>query len=238
MQRAFNRVARQQGLMGIELKFKDYSLCSGNINDSTAEFTGGAQEPDIDNAGAATPKCLNSMGRGDGPENRDGDRIIMKKIDIFGLIRSPVVADATTAKGAKTVFLALVLWKATNSDPGAAGFKSENVFDNVGADSNLLTCPLRNLAHSKLYKVLWRKRYVIPNVGAVYDGSNIEEHGGAIHFAIHHKFKGNGLPVQFSGSGSTLGSIADNSLHLVAFATPNNGRTATICYNSRLRFVG
>jgi len=67
-----------------------------------------------------------------------------------------------------------------------------------------------------------------------YDGTNMELSGNRASFKLSWKGL---LPITYSGTTSTVASITDNSVQLVAW-TNNTDTNPTISYNARTRFQG
>lgn len=131
------------------------------------------------------------------------------------------------------IYIALVLDTQTN----AAQLNSEDVFVNPGAGSALAASPLRNMSYTERFKVLKVKRLRIPPLMMTYDGTNIEQQGINLPWSMFVKL--GGLQTKFQSGTTTgyVGTIVDNSLHLIAYS--NNTTTAPfMTYNARLRYVG
>jgi len=95
------------------------------------------------------------------------------------------------------------------------------------------------MSYTERFKVLKVKRYRIPPLPMTYDGTNIEQGGVVIPFNMFVKL--GGLQTKFQSGTTTgyVGTIVDNSLHLVAYSNVNNATfPVTLTYNSRLRYVG
>jgi len=217
--------ARTGGLLGVETKYFDTSLASSQIN-LVADCTSGEQDP-------ATVLCLNGVPQGDTASSRDGFKIAMKSIQIDGIVRLDAQANQTAADQVPYVFIALVLDTQTNG----AQLNSEDVFSNPAADSQLAACPLRNMSYTERFKVLKIKKARAPQVPMTYDGTNIEQQGTQIPFSMFVKL--GGLQTKFQSGTTTgyVGTIVDNSLHLIAYVN-NSALIPVISYNARLRYIG
>lgn len=224
---------RTGGLLGLEVKFLDAPRTLTAIA-SPADATGGEMDPS-----SVITGCLSAPAQGDGPSNRDGNRIAMKSIYITGLISiaGQSALAALNAEVFPTVFLALVLDTQTN----AAQLNSEDVFTNPNASGDTAAQPLRNMSFTNRFKVL--KTLTIPGSRFFAVASNnaaattISTTGCHLPFSLSKNL--GGLKVQFT-TGSTTADVAgviDNSLHLIAYCS-STASNPTIAYNSRLRFVG
>jgi len=219
------RNPRTGGFVGMELKFMDASR-SGLALTAPSDATGGEVDP-------ATMNCLNGIAQGDGESERDGRRVIMKSIQIEGRIAFAASADQADIVTAPNIFIALVWDKQTNQ----AQLNSEDVFTNPGAATGLAANPMRDLQYSTRFEVLktWRLSRP-PSPAAGTDGTNTNSvKTPDVLFRFYKKLPN--IPVTFNGTGATVASITDNSLHLIAYASQVT-QASTINYNSRLRFVG
>lgn len=212
------------GFLGIEKKFLDSSASHTVV--SPTDCTGGEADP-------TTLNCLNGIAQGDGESQRDGKNYIIKGITFDGIVYRSVVTGAATASASQSCWttVAIVLDTQTNGTQ----LNSEDVYTNPSASANGNADLLRNLQYSQRFKVL--KKWIChdpigPNFvhnGATYDI------GGTSH---NISFYADNLDIKVStnGTGNTVSSIVDNSLHVVAFT--NGVNTVSLRYNCRIRFVG
>jgi len=225
---ALARVAR--ATEGVEKKFFDSSLVQSAIS-SPADAEDGEQDP-------ATLLCLNCPAQSDGPQGRDGRQISMDHINIKGVVSCAGAEEETNPDVYPTVFIALVLDKQTN----AAQLNSEDVFTNPGSNAVLATSPYRDLDFTKRFKVL--KTTVIrpidfsSSIASVVRAVDAFAHSGVdVPFSLYYDLKGLKTNFLAAQTTSVIGAIADNSLHVIAYAS-NVTAGPLISYNSRLRFRG
>lgn len=209
--------------LGIELKFYDTSLVAAALT-SSSDGTAGEQDP-------SATILLNTVVQGDGESNRDGRQIIMKSLDITGIIHVPAATNQTVTVNAANVMIAVVWDKQTNG----VTIASENVYKNIGANAILCTSPYRNLQFVTRFRILKTLHFQLAQTEMAFDGTNIEFDGFHRQFTLHVDLPD--IPVNYSAGTETVANITDNSLHLIAWAN-NVGQVPTISYNSRLRFVG
>lgn len=212
------------GYLGIEKKFLD-SSASYTVASPT-DCTGAEADP-------TTLNCLNGIAQGDGESNRDGKNYIIKGITFDGVVYRNQLAGQANINATVSTFttVAIVLDTQTNG----AQLNSEDVYTNPSAAANGNSDLLRNLQYSKRFKVLKKWVCVDPmgpmftHNGATYDI------GGTAH---NISFYADNLDIKVSctGTGNTVSSIVDNSLHVVAFTSGVN--LVTLRYNARIRFVG
>nr|CRY97257.1 hypothetical protein [uncultured prokaryote] len=225
---ALARVAR--ATEGVEKKYFDSKLVQSAIS-SPADAEDGEQDP-------ATLLCLNCPAQSDGPQGRDGRQISMDHINVKGVISCPGTEDEANPDVYPTIFVALVLDKQTN----AAQLNSEDVFENPGSNAVLATSPYRDLDFTKRFKVL--KTVIIkpkdftsalasvPNTSTTYSHDGVD-----VPFALYYDLKGMKVNYLAAGTTSVIGAIADNSIHVIAYAS-NVTAGPLISYNARLRFRG
>lgn len=223
-------LGRTGGLIGIENKYLDVYASLVAIGAPT-DCSTGEMQPE----GGCT-SCLSAPAQGDGPQQRDGKKIVITNCFITGHVAYSIETDKGDPVEAPTVFVALVLDTQTNG----ATIVSENVFTNPNDIAATNGFPLRNMENTSRYRIL-RHKTIRPQTGVTStDGANTcsNECNGR-SFIMSWKGK---LPVNFSTTGTTadVANVVDNSLHLIAFATSTspNAMAASLSYNSRIRFQG
>lgn len=219
--RAMN--ARTGGFLGIETKFYDTALADTALATNTAG-AGGELDPTAD--------TISAPAQGDGEENRDGNRILLKSAFVNGMINLSAQTNQTAADGAMGWSVYLVHDKQSNG----ATLNSEDVFVNPTGSALGGATLLRNLQYSTRFRVLAKAHGTIDQPNMSYDGTNIEVGGVQRQFTLG--WKGD-MPVQFKGGATAAGitGVADNSLHIIGFTT-STGMAPKITYNARVRFQG
>lgn len=215
---------RTGGYLGLEKKFLDLFVANGTISAPT-DASGGEHDP-------GTQSCLNGITQGTSESNRIGRNVTIKSVQVSGQVVCPIQSSATTGDEAGVVKLYLVLDTQTNG----AQLNSEDVFKNISGDARLAASPFRNLEFSKRFTILKKKKVTLrmpPITGAT---TAIEQQGFQIPFEMYHNF-GDGMVVNYTGTGNTIAAITDNSLHIIAY-TSSTGLGPKLYYNSRLRFTG
>lgn len=218
--------ARIGGYLGIEKKFFDVYASSIAIP-APADCSGGEMNPE----GGCTG-CLSVPAQGDGEQNRDGKKIMCKSIFVTGLCRQTTVStDQADALHRPTIFVALVLDTQTNG----ATLDSEDVFTNPNDTPLVNGLPLRNLQYSSRFRVLAHKTFVMGEYNTMTDGANTSSQiCGPRTFML--SWSGD-IPMNFTSTTADVANAADNSLHIIAFAT-STAPAISMSYNSRMRFVG
>lgn len=213
---------RTAGYLGIERKFVDYGYSAALV--APTDAAGGEADP-------ATALALNSIAQGDGENQRDGRRATIQSAFVSGIVSLGPQQDANDPTASPTIYIALVMDKQTN----AAQLNSEDVFTNPAASALAAASPLRDLQYSKRFQVLdscviddWYK------FGQA-DGANTASFNGPSRsFKLSWKGK---MITNYVGTTAVVASIADTSLHVIAYATTTSG-APTLTYNSRVRFMG
>lgn len=224
------RVSSYNGTLGVEKKFLD---CAAN---NLALVSSAGQSTQELNPTTGCTNCLSAPAQGDGASNRDGAKIIGKSLQITGIVGMPAQTNQTLTDTTPIIYLAVVLDMQTNGGT-ATGIDSENVYQNVGANSNLCATPLRNMSFSTRYQVLKLKKIRLPVPSVTWDGTNIEQAGVTVPFDIYLNLKN--LPIKFTSGSTTadVSSVIDNSLHLIG-GSSDQGGLPVIYYQSRFRFIG
>jgi len=239
--------ARIGGYIGIEKKYVDYVY----QDVLTTSVAGSEADP-------ATALALNAIAQGDDPNQRNAREVTLKSVHMRGFIDVPttiVDPDAyPTACAGFQVKLALILDTQTNG----AQFNAEDVFvDATGTGVD--TCTFRNLQFQKRFRVLKDLTLTIPHCTPCVtattstnetpttpnngDTSNFIIPGRTVPFEINHEFKGTGrnvLKTLYNGTGATVSTITDNSLHVICLRSAgySNSTDASLRYYSRVRYVG
>ena len=214
------------GYLGIEKKFYDTSKGATNLSAPT-DCSGGEFDPSVSSM-ISTPVV------GDGPQNRDGKRIVIKSCQIKGFIDlAGVNATAGTPQVANPkVFVALVLDTQTNG----AQLNSEDVFTNTGAQAQLNVCLNRNLLFADRFRVLKSEIFDMSVSTLSHIAVNAFSFCGvARSFDWYVPMD---LVVNFNaGTTADVANVQDNSLHVIAFGTATTLNAITLSYNARIRFT-
>lgn len=205
---------RTGGYTGIELKFIDTVKTGTALGQS---WTGGEYDP------AANGLCCPT--KGTGPSNRDGDHIVIKKIQIRGTVMMQIQSNQDDVAAPVDYAVMLVWDKQTNG----AQLNAEDVM--VSTDPEEFS--YRNLQYSKRFRILKDWRGALHQTNAFTDGVNTGSTvGNSHHFQcilnVH-------IPVDFKGDAGSISDIVDNSLHIIACTSASG---LYIAYHARVRFVG
>jgi len=217
--------ARTGGLLGIELKYFDTSKLSFTAAQST-DATGGEADP-------TTILCLNGVPQGDTSSSRDGNIIGMKSLQVVGNVRVDKMLNQTAPKDIPSVYIAVVLDTQTNG----AQLASEDVFQNPGASMFLAASPLRNMSYTSRFRVLGAQKVELAQPTMSWDGTNFEVNGQSQAFEFFIDLKGMKTRFQSGTTTGYVGTIVDNSIHVIAFQNSAD-YLAEVSYQARLRDEG
>lgn len=219
---------RTAGFLGLEKKFFDTAVALVAVPAPT-DATGGEFDP---TALPAATLCLSAPAQGDGEQNRDGKRIVIKSVQVKGVCRVPPAELQAAPPTSTKVFVALVLDTQTNG----AQLNSEDVFKNLSAEAAQNTDLTRNLLFGSRFKILKSGVFdVTPASMSHFAVDSFSYSGIACEFDWFVPLE---LPVNFNaGTTAVIANVVDNSLHMIAFST-NATLGPTIGYNARIRFMG
>ena len=225
-----SRNRRTAGFLGIEIKYYDSYVIGSQLTTSTTQ-AGGLHNPLL----LGIPQALNNVAQGDGEQERDGRKMMMRSISINGhLNRNAIASGPTDLEVAPDYFIALVL----DTQANGAVLNSQDVYTNVSSLASLSTSPFRNLQYSQRFKVLATRRITGRQLTAgVIDATGTGSFDIAGQFYPFRFDKKLAIPVLFTGTNATVANVVDNTLSILAW-TSNNTNPTQISYNARLRFVG
>lgn len=215
---------RSGGFIGKDVNYLDCFLGESAL---VADTAGAEKDPSTGCNG-----CLSAPAVGNGPTNREGNKILITNVLVNGqIVRSAAADQADVPRGISGV-VSLVLDKQTNG----AQLNSEDVYQAAGS-SNASTA-LRNLQYTKRFEVLATHKFYIPPPVCQTDGTNTMSTGEQRENFILSK--GLNMHVNFTtGTTADVANVVDNSLHVVAFADEagTNPNVLKLCYDSRIRFL-
>lgn len=215
---------RSAGFTGQEVKFLDFWA-----NKAPALLSTGVASAECD---PSTVNCLNAIDIGTGISGRIGRKVHLTSVSLKGYVRRDgqtfsTAAEYRTYSGQQTFYIAIVLDKQSNG----AQLSSEDVFTVPAPDSSCV--PFLNLEHKTRFQVLASTTITLDPPGDhVLDGTDIETPPVLKPFSLYKKLN---LPVLYSGTGSGISDITDNSLHVVAYV--NSGSDPVLNYTGRIRFT-
>lgn len=214
------------GFLGLEKKFFDTAVAATAIA-SAAAMTGAEYDP---TALPGAVACLNAMAQGDGEQNRDGRKVVLKSCLVKGRVIRSATEDTADPPPPLTLFLALVLDTQTNG----AQLNSEDVYKNLAATATGSVIPIRNLLFGDRFKILRTEEINMDCQTLAVDATDSHATSGLAK--CFEWFVPLDLPVNFnSGTTAVIANVIDNSLHVLAFASTAGG---LIEYNARVRFLG
>lgn len=211
----------------------DTGLQSVNANDSTWAST--ELNP---RQATAVYGCLPVPKQGTGYADRDGRRIYVKDIKIRGIITF-IGGDGLVAAGSPNANIRLIVVKDTRTN--GVGMSAENAIGpGLGSDGNAsLTADaaltaLTNPDGWGRYVIMKDKYYRASPLSAFNDGTDGAVNTYSIPFKLTVKCN---CYVNFSATTGVVGSIVDNSFHLLA-AFEGSNATPSVTYVARTSFMG
>lgn len=206
--------------MGVERKYYDTSLAATNLNTGAAAWTGNELDP-------TGVLCLSAPAQGDGATNRDGNKITVTSVEIWGHVDVSVGATGTAVP--PNVFLALI----QDTQCNGTELNSEDVFTSGTAENAVE--PLRNMSFGKRFKVLKEWKLSPTEFDAVVVNGSFWTQ----NFKHYRKLT---MPVTFTTASTAAGvaSVASsNALFLIGCIQDNSGTSKYhVSYNARIRFIG
>jgi len=216
------------GPLGIEIKYLDCGTAAAAIS-QLANVSLGMVDP----AGIGSTGCLSAPAQGDGPTNRDGNRIWARQLYFRGVVYTSTIEAGTDPSIPCRIYVAIVLDTQTNG----AQMLSSDCFVNPSATQTSNVQPLRNITQ-------WRERFrilredvfdITPKTLTSTALNNMNWNGVSCHFDWFIPLN---IVMNFNqGTTADVANAMDNSLHVVAFSTIST-TSPLITYNSRMRFVG
>lgn len=218
-----------RGCLGIENKFYDADLSGKTLHD---EWNANALCDPGD-------MPLNTVAIGDGVSERDGRQYSINKIHVRGTLLVEVAEELTEPPLDYKVKIALVLDTQTNGSQMQPGdvYHSDGITEN-GKDIN----GMRELEFVKRFRVLKEQTIIMRSS---LTATNYISTGGAVFYTrggLKQMFEWNidrtknPICVNLNGTDGTIGTITDNSLHIIAIADEPN--VVGLSYSSRIRFTG
>lgn len=211
-------------VLGVETKFLDTSLAATALV-APADSTGGEFDP-------SAMSMISTPAVGDGEQNRDGKRIIIKNVYLKVVLNLPAQELVVAPQIGTKVFVALV----QDTQSNAAQMNSEDCFKNTAAIAATAMIPQRNLLFSNRFRVLkYECVDLTPDTLSHFANDSFSVGGKTV---VLDWFLPLDMPVNFNaGTTASIANVIDNSLHVIAFSNTIVG-APTIAYNARVRFQG
>lgn len=212
--------ARYGGLLGLEKKYIDYTPANNAV---AWELTATGANPYPNKILNVTDACLNSCAQGDGPSDRDGNKITCKSLHIKGKIcRFPEASFSHDPQ----VRVLIVVDQQNNGNP--------NPTNDLAQITNDAILGFRDIEHISRYKVLWDKTFTIKQ-SVAYNATDLTV--PCVFFKKN--FKLGNMITSFKASTNSCANITDNAIKLYAVTSTGNGDgTIQMDFKTRLRFYG
>ncbi len=175
-------------------------------------------------AGAqTTPGSISAIAQGDSESNRDGRKCTLTSLHIRGSVILDSSQGTTLQDGRQC--RVIIVW---DTQTNAAQLNAEDVY----LTPTEISLAFRNLQFTKRFKILKDATFDLNVMAGAGNGTADDSPDYIKHFKWNFKLK---IPVIHKGTTAVVGSVTDNSLHVIAFA---NATGITLKYESRVRFVG
>jgi len=254
-----------QGLLGVEHKFFDTTLCQGSgvAVPFTGNFTGIFRNPSDGtfaapnyNGGNTDSVLISTPGQGSGASQRDGKIIRITSVQIKGAVtraqRGPGVAPNYTP-GPTRVHIALVRDSQTNGTV----FLPSACFENPGQVPVTAFNSLKSLSAGKRFRVLKAWDIDLPCDALHTYNTDYVDPARQVPFECY--LDNLDLQVEWAPGNvaAAITGVTDNSLHIVCWTDTPLNNTASVAatansayqpfltaashfinYNARIRFVG
>lgn len=244
--RAKRRAARSNRIVGgdsignVKVKYVDGYYDSTDIHEFDADANDSWTDTEANpRQQTAVYGCLPVPAVGDGYSNRDDRRIKILKIKIKGYINFPGELGLTQdTEGGKFVRIVIVKDSRTGGQtlqgedvigPGK-GSDNQATVSGTGGAINFFTNPNGWGRYQVMKDFLIKKPYE----SSFYDGTDGNSNGVQVPFKI--TIKPNCI-VNFSGTTGAIGSVVDNSFHLLCGCDIDNQVAPKLSYYARTTFI-
>lgn len=216
------------GVLGIETKYYDTVRAGAAV--PASNDAGGGQLP------PTATEMIHTMIVGDGPQNRDGHKILLKRIQIHGVL-SFVGATTVGVYGFAnpTVLVALV----RDNQCNGTLVNSNLIYDNFTGSAAGNAIVFRDMSTSQRFTVLYARRFSFPPHQITTNGTNppgfTYSHPQEIKFDIDISLNDTVIFETNAGSTSDVANLK-NYNYIPVFLSDYGGVTVT--YACRVRFMG
>ncbi len=209
---------RTGGYLGLEMKFADIET------DSDAFAVTWSTMED------ATNDSISGVAQGDGESQRDGRIYWIHSIHIrCNVEAASQESQVTPLSNLRGRFM--LVW---DTQTNGAQLTATDVMDGGGTDDVLA---FRNLQHSKRFRVMWDKQWVLARPGQTNEGGvNVfaAPYATTGTFIYNKRFK-NPVKVICQATTAVIAAISDNSFHIIGVA---DSTVARLNMQVRIRFTG
>lgn len=231
-----------------EMKYVDGFKRTTTMHEATGNDDNWADcelNPDYNTGGVTTYGCMPMPSVGTGYSNRNGRKIFVDNIKIRGIINFEPETDMAASTTCPFIRLLLVHDNKTEK----ASLNAEDVVGvgvdqagNASGSANANICVLTNPAGWSRYTIVKDKYYIPRLQSGMATCTDVtaavpiygEKNGQQIPFKMTIKPK---MYVTFDGTTGVVGSVLDNSWHLLGIKSDTSG-SATISYVVRTAFKG
>jgi len=216
------------GVLGIETKYYDTARAGATVP-ATSDASGGQLPP-------SSTEMIHTMIVGDGPQNRDGHKILLKRIQMHGVLNlGGVTTVGVYGEPNPTVLVALV----RDNQCNGTLVNSNLIYDNFTGSAAGNALLFRDMSTSQRFTVLYARRFAFPAPQITTNGTNppgfTYSHPSDIKFDIDIKLNDTVIFETNAGSTSDVANLK-NYNYIPIFLSDRAGVSVT--YACRVRFMG
>ncbi len=217
--RAFRmaRNLRTGGFIGRELKFIDSERNTTLTQNAVA---GAEMDP-------TSSLSISAVPQGTGESERIGRVTWVKQVLVQGHINVPNSTSYTETGGY------LHIWLVIDKQTNGAQLNSEDVLA-APAQAALSVDAFQNLQYSDRFKVVKKKKVVVPPLPITHTGSANVVGSNDIGFQFYYKCH---VKQEFTGTGGTVSDMSTNSFHVIAIGAGTLPE-CTLRMRYRVRYLG
>lgn len=184
-------------------------------------------------ANPTVPKCISVMAQGTTHNQRLGNKVLLKSVQIKGIVFPNALADQSDSVRGVHIKLALLMDTQTNG----AQYATTDLYEDP-SDTALDVVAMRDIEHIERFKVLKEWHMNVSRYSGLTDNvtagpnSTGSISGDVRYFKCYKKLK---IPVRHITTGATIDDVMDNSLHFYAIASEAGWN---VKYISRVKFQG
>ncbi len=197
---------RAGGFIGQELKYVDQIIPDVKIKTTLALMT------DVENGDVA--KCLHGISQDNTESGRIGRQYTVRSIHVKGQIHLPQTSTAGQRNDQR-----IAVYMIQDTQTNGAQMTGGQCFEAIGAGHPELL--MNNLENTGRFRILASKMIVMKSGDSTFVGPNYAHPKKIQAFSFYKKM--NMRVTCATGVGGTISSIKDNSVHLLAIASQDDG---------------
>jgi len=221
------RNMRTAGFLGIETKFYDTGIAGTAI---VATAAGAEMDP--------TPNvlCLNAITQGDGESQRDGRKVVIKSLQIKGMINADTVANSADPPAGRLIRILVVQDKQTNGATGLQLFSGSSP-TTLELSNALLDNRSGMVSINAPYNQNTKERFKI-----LYDRTfniNPNDKAGSLDYVVNVRkmINLNNAVVMYSEGTSTIDALPSRNLFVAYYYSLSTDPSIQMNFTSRFFYT-